>query len=780
MRKTIFFAYESGHQDNIDAIRKGSSEYNLHQKTYHVQTWEDLKTYGTVINTAIFKAINKCDIFACDLTYQNHNVLFELGYAIAKEKKILIFLNETIKGSKNAYSNFKILQAIRYNNFTNSKNISIELQKKVKVCDMLSLSEYVNLQNIECDSYDVFLMNSKNSSQAAIDLADSLNASEYKILTNDSTEIEYQPLRWYLKNLYLSRNIILHMLGPDKINSMEYNAEYSFYAGIGFGFNKKVLLIAPEPFRAPIDYSDILMEYSNSEDCVAKAINWIDSQQLEYISNTKKNIKQDLNDDLNDNKLNLLKLGIGYEIAEEENENLLDYFVEYESYKNAFNRDCSIIVGRKGSGKSALYIKLVNDYLDVNDVYNVTIKPDSEELLENVEFSKLYDNERSKKKFLFTVWEFVFLSKLLKSIVEKITKLNSFDQDKNEIIIFNNDNSEKLNLNFYGVIKLLNVQIKSENIDKEEVLSLIYKEYIEPLKIIIRKYFKENKYKKIHLLCDNLDKTWDAKNDLSLQSDMILALLEFSGKISQIIDNINISTIIFLRDDIYNYILKNSREPDKVTINTSFINWAKYPNKLKQIIEKRFIYSLELKNESSVIEIWDKYFTSDNKAFEEILKCIVYRPRDIIYFVSRLFEYAINSNLDKVDSSCFQYAIEEYSNFLHNNLIAEMKAEYPEINEIMAKIVRQSYGIKINYSVFMGILNSVTKNKDKDYEIFNSLLSKRYIIGLDEKREETYNNADDIIKKENEKKFFFFKKNNIYIKLHPQKNTWKGTYGKTF
>lgn len=782
MRKAIFFAYESGHQDNIDAIKRGSSEFNKHQKTYHVQTWEDLNNHGSIINTTIFTAIDNCDFFACDLTYQNHNVLFELGYAIAKEKKLLIFLNETIKGAKNTYSNFKILKNIRYNNFTNSKDIQTEIQNQIKYSSKILLSEYVNLNNIECNSYDVFLMNSKNTSQAAIDLDESLKNSEKRIITNDTTEMEYQPLRWYLKNLYLSKNIILHMLGPDKITSYEYNAEYSFYAGIGFGFDKSVLLIAPYPFHAPIDYSDILIEYSNSDDCVLKTQNWINTQIKENIVIPIINGNDNIVNDLDDTRLNLLKLGIGYEIAEEENENLLDYFVEYESYQKAFNRECSIIVGRKGSGKSALYIKLLNDYLDVNDIYNVTIKPDSEELLENVEFSKLYYNERSKKKFLFTVWEFVFLSKLLKSIVEKINNLLNYNYEEDEVIIFNKENLEKLNLNFYGVIKLLNDNIKLENTDSTQVLSLLYKDYIEPLTNIINRYFIGKKYKKIHLLCDNLDKTWDSKNDLSLQSDMILALFEFTGKIPQIINNnnINISTILFLREDIYNYILKNSREPDKLIIKSSFINWSNYPYKLKQIIERRFIYSLDLNVNYPVSEIWDKYFTLDDKAFDEILKCIVYRPRDIIYFVSRLFEYAINNNLDKVDSNCFQYAIEEYSNFLHNNLIAEMKAEYPEINEIMSRIVNQSYGKEINYSVFMGILNSVTKNRNKDSEIFKSLLTKRFIIGFDEKRDGTYDKADEIIKKESEKKFFFFKKNKIYIRLHPQKNTWKGTYCKSF
>ena len=84
--KTIFFAYEDKNQDNKDAISKAANEYNKYQKSHKhkIVKWEDLRISGTIIATEIFEYIKNCDKFACDLTYLNHNVLFELGYAIAQ------------------------------------------------------------------------------------------------------------------------------------------------------------------------------------------------------------------------------------------------------------------------------------------------------------------------------------------------------------------------------------------------------------------------------------------------------------------------------------------------------------------------------------------------------------------------------------------------------------------------------------------------------------------------------------------------------------------------
>lgn len=371
MKKKIFFAYESGHPDNIDAIKKGSQEYNRHQKSYSVQTWEDLRVGGSVINSVIFEAINKCDIFACDMTYQNHNVLFELGYAIAKEKRLLILLNDTIAGAKENYNEFKILKNIGYDKFTSSKHINSALQKKIHVETVL-LNQLVNTQELEKNTHDIFFINSKFENQASLDLSEYLKSDGLKVISNNTAEVEYQPLIWYITNLFKAKNIILHMIGTDKVDSQKYNAEFSFFAGLGSGLGKNILLIAPEPFNAPIDYTDILVEYSDSDNCLMKTKNWIEQQKNNNKSDIvkeEKTIKEE--EDLH---LNLLKLGIGYEIAEEEEKHLIDYFIENDSYKKAFNRNSSIVVGRKGSGKSALFIKLISDFDNDKNVFRASFK----------------------------------------------------------------------------------------------------------------------------------------------------------------------------------------------------------------------------------------------------------------------------------------------------------------------------------------------------------------------------------------------------------------------
>jgi hypothetical protein len=177
-QKIIFFAYGDGYQDNKDAISRATRDYNKHQKNYNIKKWEDLRVSGKIICTEILEQIRNCSKFACDLTYLNHNVLFELGYAISQKRILKIFLNPSIEDAEKNYSDFKILKTIGYTKFINSKEIVKELQNSSVNEKTVLLEKFIpNYEKIESE-YDVFLINIKNKKQAAIDLEEYLDIIE--------------------------------------------------------------------------------------------------------------------------------------------------------------------------------------------------------------------------------------------------------------------------------------------------------------------------------------------------------------------------------------------------------------------------------------------------------------------------------------------------------------------------------------------------------------------------------------------------------------------------
>ncbi len=778
-QKKIFFAYQgrsNGLADNnVESIKKAIEAFNQHQKTYKARSWEEYKQ-TTTISKEILSAIDGSEVFVCDLTYFNHNVLFELGYAIAKNKYILILINENISvnnelGFPNKIYKEFILKDIRYIPFKNSYCIQKALQQKSFENNLLN--KFVNFKNLTSKSTDIFYIQSKLATQDSIELTDHIidykDNKSLSLVADDLSEIKYQTLTWYFQNLLKARVVLIHLLGENYQNSFMENAKNAFYAGVACGWGCDVLLLAPAKFKPPLDYHDILVTYEISDEIKEFISPWLD-KQLAFDTTQEKS-------EIIEHETNLIELGIGCDIAENESRELLSYFVNTASYQKALNYKKSIVVGRKGSGKSAIYIKLSDDLPEEKNNYIVSLKPESDELLDDIQLSKLFDSSRIS--FFVAVWKLVIFSKLAISIVERILdEKNSVTMtDEEEAIInFVEKNEEFTKLNFFGVVREVNVRrTNSREISGPEVMETLFKEYLSPLTACLRNYFTSirKKYYKVIVLADNLDKTWDPKNDLKIQSEMMSTLLEIENKIQKELlskdSQVEVKQIIFLREDIFNYIRNEVAEPDKLVLMAHYINWEDYPGLLKKLIENRFAHILKLdESDSELLEkkAWREFFNFKEKRhpFEIIQEIITKRPRDLIYFVAKLFESAINNGNHKVDRKDLKYAITSYTEFLNNNLIAETRAEFPEISEILTRL-QEYHGKQIEYRKFIKILREFKFNQLKKEKLIETLFNKSYMLGYDKKADKPFDDVKILKKKLGEKRFFFFR-NKVFLIAH--------------
>ncbi len=406
----IFFAYQSkqksGNGDNVDAIQ--SVAKSLGTKAI---TWESMKVNGKLINRQILAEIDKAETFACDLTYLNANVFFELGYAIGRKKPLFLMLNANVKNAVQNYEKVNILKSVGYSDFSNAEDIKRKIQTDVDKKSIL-IDQLHQLSKDKENSIDVFYIKSSANSQAEMDTLDFIKSSTYSQICDDSSEIAYQPLEWYLDSIYSSTHIVVHLSSITKTTAELDNSKNSLYAGLGYALGKRVLLVAPKPYNAPVDYNEILLEYDSAKDCVEKISQWLPKR--------KKTLKTSLNEA--EKELNLLKLGIGYSVAEDEKNDLLSYFIETYAYKMALEKRSSIFYGRKGTGKTALYIKLYDDFYQMDSTYVIGLKPESTELTETIQAVNLYQDAASKKSLFHSVWKYVIYSKLIIELFNDIAK----------------------------------------------------------------------------------------------------------------------------------------------------------------------------------------------------------------------------------------------------------------------------------------------------------------------------------------------------------------------
>lgn len=786
MKELMFFAYqgksEETSDENVDAIRKAIPSYNQYQSTYELKSWENYDKTAA-INKEVLSAIASSSVFVCDITHFNHNVLFELGYAIGNNKQVLILLNNNISGASDKYNSF-ILKSIRYTPFSNSRDITAALQKRSYKSELLT--DFINTDVDNSKHSDIFYIQSKHKSESSLLLTESLNkykiSNDISIVTDDTHEVSYKPVEWYMSNIFKSKILIIHMLGAAIKDSNSINCENSFWAGLALGLGREVILAAPSKYKAPLDYYDILVQYSDPTNLTDNIKSWLDTK---FIEKTDFSLTPDEQHDLD-----LLKLGVGCEVAEQENEALLNYFVETAAYHAALNLEKSLIVGRKGSGKSAIYIKLMDKLRSNNQYYLVALKPQSDELLEDLEISEIFDTQISKYSFFINIWTIVILSRLLISIADKLLLRDKglvYSESEQVLLDYVSKNDHLLNLNIFGLIRSIGSKIGATNLSSKPVfLEEIYTHYINPIISITKEYYQsENtKYFKILIMADNLDKTWDSKNNLEIQADLIISLYDATDKVKTLLTDKNIKLdvkqILFLRKDIFDFVMNHVNEPDKLTTMSYEINWENYPQKLKTVIENRYMHALGLADETYTENTWREFFDIDDNRhpFDIIDELITRRPRDIIYFVSRLFESAVNKGHLKVNKDDLMYAIENYTIFLNKNLIAEVKAEYPEIMDILFKL-QKHHGKIIEYAEYEAVLEEIGYDSEKRKSFTKTLFSKEYMIGYDNKKHEPIYDIAELEKRLNERRYFFIK-NKVYVIAHAKYYFIKNNVFKSF
>ena len=109
-RRDVFFAYPSHPQNLVETIDEATTDLArrpvIKNAGLRFKLWPNMSIAGSRLLSQITDSIDRAAIFACDVTYPNANVAFELGYAIATYKRLWISLDTTITQSG---ENFKRL-----------------------------------------------------------------------------------------------------------------------------------------------------------------------------------------------------------------------------------------------------------------------------------------------------------------------------------------------------------------------------------------------------------------------------------------------------------------------------------------------------------------------------------------------------------------------------------------------------------------------------------------------------------------------------------------------
>jgi hypothetical protein len=111
-----------------EIVHTAIEEVNRSKQVF-IKTWEQCRVGGKVIIQELCREIATADLFCADLTGMNANVMFELGYAIAKNKRIWLVLDTSFVDSRSHFEQLRILTTVGYATYCNSQDLRTQFFK---------------------------------------------------------------------------------------------------------------------------------------------------------------------------------------------------------------------------------------------------------------------------------------------------------------------------------------------------------------------------------------------------------------------------------------------------------------------------------------------------------------------------------------------------------------------------------------------------------------------------------------------------------------------------
>ena len=675
--KGSFFIYPSEPSLISSSIDLAIEELRKAQSSRPWTSWRDLPIEGRIIFCEICKAARFSSLIIADVTTLNLNVLFEIGYCIGLGLPVVPIRDTTYKRDKKVFDEFGILDTLGYMDFHNANEIAEGTNKHLKSKIRILTDHEINR------SQPLYLVKSPIDTDGSIKLLSCLKKSGFNFRTFDPRETVRLSLYEAEKQTSTSLGVITYLLNPEREGAIVHNARCAFVAGLAMAHGKRVLMLQEGEMSHPIDYRDIVQPYKNIEQIpriVAPLFKGIITIFQELSPVTKKvPLKQ------------LEQVNLGDLAAENEIQFLPNYFVPTGQYHEARHGHARLVIGRKGSGKTAIFYKIRDDYVNRKTYLVLDLKP------EGHQFTKLRESVLRKlspglqEHTMTAFWTYLILEEIAHKIIQDEVHLAYRDPNYRERyeqvkLVYGEDTtfeqgdfSERL----LSLVDSITERQKDVGCIRgtPEVTELVYRKDIRNLQSVLNNYLalKDG----VWILIDNLDKGWPVRGATNEDIMILRCLLDATRKIQRQCERnkIEFKIIIFIRNDIYEHLL--SEIPDKGKDTVISLDWND-PEIFREIIK------LRLKSGTGVggsfEDVWRVFFDSHINAedsFGYMLSRTLMKPREIIRFARQALEVAINRNHEKVLEEDIVFAEIGYSEDSLQDLMFELKDINPKYQDVL-------------------------------------------------------------------------------------------------
>jgi hypothetical protein len=637
-----------------------------------ITVWPALAPYGANIPDEVRNAIRECDVFFADITRPNLNVYYEIGFAIGLGKTFLPIINGSFANSTSSAKSIGLFANIGYQVYDNNSQLAQIIGRTPKNPLLDLYSQGINY------SQPVYLLDTLKKTDFRNAVVSAVKSSRSHFRSFDPVETPRISVVQLVAEISSSSGVIIPYLGEHVVGSDLHNLRGALIAGLANGLGRQSLIVTDQKEDVgPTDYNEEIIvapDQSRIFDVVSSFCSEavLAAQEIPSVASSA-------------NRSVLQNLTLGASAAENEFRDLSSYFVETSEYLRAARGEVSIITGRKGTGKSAIFFQVRDNARRRKGGLTVDLKPESHQLSLFREQIVSTAGVGILQHTIAAFWYFVCLSEMLLTIYRSMEVSSKYDGkfilkmteienifEEYQILVPGDFTSRLTRLSTLIAREVKDAVKGGRSLSVSQVTNMIYKKGIGKIRDLII----ENTPSKhpIVFLFDNIDKGWLATGVDSDDVMMVRILIESLNKIRHdfAAKDRDFFHTVFIRHDIYDLMLDQTSDRGKS--GQVSIDWTDRA-KLTHVIYKRLQVGLSDKR-STMSELWQRIFprqVNGRDSLDYLIDHSLMRPRFLINLVDGAVANAINRGHTMVSEDDCRDAVRQHSLYLVDDFGFEMR-----------------------------------------------------------------------------------------------------------
>lgn len=679
----IFLAYPSSPTTIGFTITGGCELVNERLGINSVTTWEESDIVGQFIAKGVANEIDSCDVLVADITRLNFNVTYEIGYAIGREKRILLTKNRSVEEGRPTINQVGIYDTITFLTYENSEEL-FDILRDTSKAKSLSTTVEPN-QNAP-----VYLIETKNKTNWISRISSRIKKAKLTYRSFDAAEQTRLSAYDAIRQVSESYGVLVPLSGSTAIGKDVHNLRAAFIAGLAAGMDKVLSILQDGDEPVPLDYRDFVITCYHP-----KAI----EEAVREFATLVTGAWQETSFKLTSGPENFIEqLDLGASSAENEIRSLSEYYLDTDSYRRTLRGEIRLVVGRKGDGKSAIFFQYRDRVRNTQTHVVLDLKPDGYKLRKFKEFVLDSLKEGSFEHTIMAFWDYLLLLEIAFKILEQDKVLHTrnhelYEPYRNLKEAFDEgefsdtgDFSERMSNLVDRISNDYNAKFTdsedNSSLDTPQVTELIYRHNRERLSQAIEEYLS---YKDgLWLLFDNIDKGWPTHGITPGDVTIVRALLDETRKIERWLTkkHIDVFTTIFLRNDVYELLVQET--PDRGKETKVLLDWSD-EEMLRELVRRRLEYN-GLPEKISFREAWHNIcepLVDGEESSQYIIDRSLMRPRYLLDLINHCKSVAVNLGHEKILESDIKKGLDAYSHDILSDISLEIRDVLPEAENVL-------------------------------------------------------------------------------------------------